>query len=312
MITGLGRRACCAMLLAAGVAVLAAAAGRPCDREPAPLLARRWAEFAAGRPGRVIFARPPHMLLLDLSSGGERQIPGVTVAGGPGRRLRGATPRPSWAPDGNRFCYRYDRRVYVCDLEGRKRPVLNPNMDCSDETRWSWARRGDDDWLAGPGCNGDVILVSVADPRNWLTAHGAGDVDKFCEVTGDGRFVVYDNGSQVRVAPFAGRRPGLAISRGQSCRPSASPTDRVAWLAAAHDRYRIHAAADGRFLGDLLAPPGEEIYRLSWSNLPGFVAHMFGSKGNTRMHVREVGSGAALFIGCGWDPDLWLGAPPAP
>ncbi len=305
------RRVLTAALLGAACAA-AAAALVPGDAGPAPLLAERWAAFASGRPGRVVFARPPRMFLLDLSSGSEKEIPGVIAGGGPGRRQRGATPRPSWAPDGSRFCYRHDGRVYVCDLQGRRRPLLNPRMDCSDETRWSWVRRDGKDWLSGPGRNGDVILVGVSDPRNWLTAHGAGDVDKFCEVTGDGRFVVYDDGSQVRVAPFAGRRPGLAISRGQSCRPSASPVDRVAWLAAAHDRYRIHAAADGRFIGDLLAPPGEEIYRLSWSNLPDFAVHMFGSKGNTRMHVRQVGTGEALFIGCGWDPDLWLGERPAP
>jgi hypothetical protein len=34
---------------------------------------------------------------------------------------------------------------------------------------------------------------------------------------------------------------------------------------------------------------------------------MYGAAGNTRMHVRRVSTGANLFIGYGWDPDLWVG-----
>jgi hypothetical protein len=252
------------------------------------------------------------MFCLDLASGIEQQVPGVEIAGAPGRRLRGRSPRPSWAPDGRRFAYRFDHRIYVCDREGRRRPVINPRMDCSDETRWSWHRFQGSDWLAGPSLQGDVILVSVSDPAVVRTAHGGGDVKKHCEITGSGRFVIYDDGAWIRSAPFGGRKPGRIVSRGQSCRPCAAADDRAAWLPFPHDRYRIVHAADGRFLGDLPAPPGEEIYRLNWSNLPRFAAHMFGHKGNTRMHVRNVDNGAALFIGCGWDPDLWVGPPLSP
>lgn len=305
------RRLLRAALLGAGIAA-AAGVGVAGVAEPAPQPGERWASFASGRPGRVVFARPPRMFLIELSSGSEKEIPGVTVGGGPGRRRRGATPRPSWAPAGDRFCYRYDGRVYVSDLQGRRRPLLNPRMDCADETRWSWVRRGGDDWLAGPGLGGDVILVNVKDPRIALTAHGGGDAQRHCEITGSGRWVVYDDGARIRVAPFGGRAPGRVVSQGQSCRPCAAADERAAYLPWPHDRYRIVSAADGRFLGDLPAPPGEEIYRLNWSNLPRFAVHMFGHKGNTRMHVRDVVTGAALFIGCGWDPDLWLGDFPAP
>jgi len=247
------------------------------------------------------------MFILDLGSGGEKEVPGVQTAGGPGRRKRGASPRPSWAPDGKSFAYRFQGRVYVCDPAGRKRPILNPRMDSSDETRWTWHRQGGGDWLAGPALDGSVILVSVSDPTVVRTAYGGGNVRKHCEITGSGRFVVYDQGGAIFVVPFGGRGPGVRISRGQSCRPCAAADDRAAWLPSPHDRYRIFRADDGRFLGDLLAPPGEEIYRLNWSNLPDVAVHMYGADGNTRMHVRKISTGARLFIGSGWDPDLWVG-----
>ncbi len=315
------RRACWALpaaQLLAVVWIVGAGSAAPgeraeaCDAGSAAVLARRWAAFSGGLPGRVVFARPPRMFCLDLASGVEKEVPGVEVAGAPGRRLRGGSPRPSWAPDGMRFAYRFNDRIHVCDPKGRKHTVFNPRMDCSDETRWSWHRHRGSDWLAGPSHQGDVILVSVSDPAAMRTAHGAGDVKKHCEITGSGRFVVYYDGRQIRTAPFGGREPGRRVSQGQGCRPCAAVDDRAAWLPWPHDRYRIVHAADGRFLKDLPAPPGEEIYRLNWSNLPQFAVHMFGHKGNTRMHVRNVDTGAALFIGCGWDPDLWVGPPPSP
>jgi len=281
------------------------------DAGSAAVLARRWAAFSGNQQGRVVFARPPGMFRLDLHSGIEKQIPGVEVAGAPGRRLRGQSPRPSWAPDGKRFAYRFNARVYVCDLEGRKRPVINPRMDCSDETRWSWHRFRGSDWLAGPSLQGDVILVSISDPAVVRTAHAGGDVKKHCEITGSGRFVVYDDGARIRVAPFGGKGGGMAISSGQSCRPCASPDDRAAWLPSPHDRYRIYSASSGGFLGDLLAPPGEDMYRLNWSNRPDFAVHADGAGAAPRMHARRVSSGAHLFIGNGWDPDLWVGPPDA-
>ena len=277
---------------------------------PAQVLARSWAAFSGGRPGKVVFARPPRMFCLDLASGAEKVIPGVVVAGAAGRKLRGRSPRPSWAPDGEKFVYCFDNRVYVSDLEGRRHPVINGLMDCSDETRWSWYRSDGVDWLVGPSIEKNVILVRVSDPAVIRTAYGGGDVAKHCEITGSGRFVVLDDGKHIRVAPFGSRGKGRRISQGQSCRPCAAADDRAAWLPSPHDRYRVFQAADGRFLGDLMAPPGEEIYRLNWSNLPGFAVHMYGSSGITRMHVRKTDSGAYLFIGCGWDPDLWVGPQP--
>jgi hypothetical protein len=274
---------------------------------PARELGRSWGEFSGNRRGKVVFSRPPRMLILDLASGRESVVPGVETAGGPGRRARGASPRPSWAPDGENFVYRFRGQVYVCAGSGRRRAVANSRMDRSDETRWTWHRANGIDWLAGPALDGDVILVKVSDPREVRTALQGGQVRKHCEITGSGRYVVYDDGAHVRVAPFAGRGRGLRISQGQSCRPCAAADDRVAWLPAPHDRYRIFGAADGRFVGDLLAPPAEEIYRLNWSNLPDFAVHMYGADGNSRMHVRKISNGARLFIGSGWDPDLWIG-----
>jgi hypothetical protein len=274
---------------------------------PAGVLARSWAEFSGRRLGRVVFARPPKMLCLDLAAGTEKEIPGVVVAGAAGRKLRGRSPRPSWAPSGDRFVYRFDNRVYACDLDGRKRPVLNSRMDCSDETRWTWHREQGTDWLAGPSLDGNVILVKVSDPQVVRTAYGGGNVQKHCEITGSGRFVVYDDGAHIYVTSFAGRDRGRRISRGQSCRPCAAADDRAAWLPSPHDRYRIFRATDGRFLGDLLAPPGEEMYRLNWSNLPDFAVHAYGAGSILRMHVRKISGGEYLFIGCGWDPDLWVG-----
>lgn len=274
---------------------------------PPRAIARGWAEFSGNRQGKVVFARPPRMFCLDLATGIEKEVPGVAVAGAAGRKLRGRTPRPSWSPDGDRFVYRFDGRIYVCDLNGRKRPVLNALMDCSDETRWTWHRRDGSDWLAGPALDGNVILVKVSDPGEVRTAYGGGNVRKHCEITGSGRYVVYDDGAHIYAVPFGGRGRGVRISRGQSCRPCAAADDRAAWLPSPHDRYRIFRAADGRFLGDLLAPPGEEMFRMNWSNLPDFAVHMYGAEGITRMHVRKIATGGNLFIGCGWDPDLWVG-----
>jgi len=54
------------------------------------------------------------------------------------------------------------------------------------------------------------------------------------------------------------------------------------------------------------APVNEEIYRLNWSNKEEFAVFMFGSRGNTRMHITKISNGKSLYIGNGWDPDLWI------
>jgi hypothetical protein len=265
-----------------------------------------WAALSGNRPGKVIFARPPKMFCLDLNTGIEKEIPGVVVAGAPGRKLRGQSPRPFWSPDGQRFVYRYDNRVYVCDESGRKRVIINERMDCSAETRWSWYRDGESDWVAGPSTDKNGILVKISDPAVVKTAYGGGDVEKHCEITGTGNYVVYDDGSHIRVARFGSTAKGIVISQGQSCRPCAATDDRVAWLPSPHLRYRIYNAANGQFIQDLLAPPGEELYRLNWSNVADFAVHADGADSIVRMHVRKISTGAYLFIGCGWDPDLWV------
>jgi hypothetical protein len=277
---------------------------------PAQEMVKGWASLAGSRNGKVVLARPPKMFVLDLSTGIEKEIPNVVVAGAPGRRLRGKSPRPSWAPDGKHFVYRFDNNIYVCDEAGNKRIVANERMDCRDETRWSWFRQDNTDWLVGPSKDRNVILVKVSDPSEVKVAYSGGDVELHCEVTGTGKYVVYDDGSDIYVTTFGSPGKGLKISTGQSCRPCASPDDRAAWLPVPHVKYHIYDAANGRFLGDLNAPSGEELYRLNWSNEPDFAVHMFGSQGNTRMHVRKVGTGEYVYIGCGWDPDLWVAGKP--
>ena len=266
-----------------------------------------WKSLSANRRGKIIFARPPKMFCLDLNTGIEKEVPGVRVAGAPGRKMRGQSPQPFWSPDGQRFVYRFDNRVYVCDETGRKRAVINERMDCSAETRWSWYRDGGSDWLAGPSTDKNVILVKVSDPVVVKTVYGGGNVAKHCEITGTGNYVVYDDGSHIRVTRFGSSAKGIVISQGQSCRPCAAADDRAAWLPSPHSRYRIYNAANGQFLQDLLAPPDEKVYRLNWSNEADFAVHADGAGSIVRMHVRKISTGAYLFVGYGWDPDLWIG-----
>lgn len=300
---------CAACLLLAGVWLFFSLLNEPAAAGPEPAareIASGWEKFAAGRKGKLIFANPPRLLVLNLGSGEKRVLPGIVVAGGQGRKSRGKSPCPFWAADGKKFLYRYDGHVYVGDEQGRKTVVADPRMDTSDETSWSWLAAFGQEWAVGPALNGDMIAVNPWDPGTSRIVYHGKNIKKHCEITGSGRFVVYDDGQSVYVARSGSGGRGMKISRGQSCRPAAGPDDRVAWLAQGHRGYRIHDAASGREFASLLAPPGEEIYRLNWSNDPDFAAHMYGSRGNERMHVRRISSGGYLYVGSGWDPDLWL------
>lgn len=278
---------------------------------PAQKIIKGWANLSGNRKGKVIFARPPKMFVLNLTTGMEKEVLNVVVAGAPGRRLRGKSPRPSWAPDGKHFVYRYNNNIYVCDEAGNKQIITNEQMDCRDETRWSWFRQENIDWLVGPSKDRNVILVKVSDPSMVKVAYKGGNVQLHCEITGTGKYMVYDDGSDIYVTSFGSSEKGIRISKGQSCRPCASPDDCAAWSSADHGKYNIHNAANGQFLSDLNAPPDDgELYRLNWSNDPDFAVHMFGSRGNTKMHVRKVSTGGYVYIGCGWDPDLWVGGKP--
>ncbi len=269
-------------------------------------IASGWEKLAKGRKGKLIFAKPPRLLVLNLDSGEKRELPGIVVAGGKGRNARGKSPCPFWAANGKKFLYRFAGHVYVGDEQGHKTVVADRRMDTGDETSWSWLAAFGQDWAVGPALNGDMIAVNPEDAgASWIVYYGK-NIKKHCEITGSGRFVVYDDGKSVYVTRTGSGARGMKISRGQSCRPAAAPDDRVAWLAQAHRSYRIHDAASGRELASLLAPPGEEIYRMNWSNDPDFAAHMFGSRGNERLNVRRVSSGEYLYVGTGWDPDLWL------
>lgn len=264
-----------------------------------------WSKLSGNRKGKVVFARPPHMFILYLDTGLLKRIPNVTVTGGKGRRNRGKTPRPSWFADGKRFVYRYNKTVYVSNENGNKTVISNKKMDCSDETRWTWHRQNEQDWVVGPSINENVILVKISDPTVVKIAYHGGDVEKHCEITGE-NYVVYDNGSDIYVTRAYSQSKGIKISRGQNCRPCASPDNRVAWLPSPHIKYLVFDASTGRSLGAIHAPEGEEIYRLNWSNDPDYAVHMFGSRGYTRIQVRKVSTGENLFIGWGWDPDLWI------
>jgi hypothetical protein len=273
-------------------------------------LVKAWVVLSGNRQGKVVFARPPRMFILDLTTGKERVVPNVIVAGAPGRRQRGKTPRPSWAPDGKHFVYRYNTNIYVCDEAGNQHIIANKQMACGDETRWSWFCQDNTQWLAGPSEDKNVILVNISRPKVVKIAYGGGNVELHCEITGTGRYVVYDDGADIYVTPFGRIEKGIKISTGQSCRPCAAPDDRAAWLSSDHGRYHIYNAANGQFQGNLNAPPHEELYRLNWSNIPNFAVHMYGSRGNTKMYVRKVNTGEYVYIGCGWDPDLWINTSP--
>lgn len=268
-------------------------------------LGTQWRRLAGSKIGKMVFARPPYMYILNLPAATEKIVPGVIIEGGPGRKNRGKTPRPSWAPDGRFFSYRFSGHIFVSDESGQKKEIAHPLMDVSDETRWTWSRRKDGDWLVGPSIRRHVILVSITEPRRLQILYNGGDVIKHCELTG-GDYVIYDNGETIFSTPAFSHKKGIPLSHGQSCRPCASPDNRAAWLPFPHDRYIIHDAASGSQLSILAAPPGEEIYRLNWSNLPDFAVHMFGSEDNNRIFIRQTVSGASIYTGCGWDPDLWV------
>lgn len=267
---------------------------------------KQWAALSGNRQGKVVFSVPPHMYILYLHSGTLKKIPGITTAGAKGRRLRGKSPRPSWSPNGNKFVYRFQGNIYICHENGSPKKITHPDMDCSDETRWTWHIENNTDWITGPSKNKNIIMVNTQNPTEIKTLYNRGDVEKHCDMTGSGQ-LVYDNGSDIYVTPARSHSRGVKISNGQSCRPCASPGNRAAWLTVPHLKYYIHDASTGKLLQTLDAPPGEELYRLNWSNHPDFAVHMFGSRGDERMNVRKISTAQAIFIGNGWDPDLWVG-----
>ncbi len=257
--------------------------------------------------GKVVFAQPPHMLICYLDSGDVKQIPGIIVEGAPGRRRRGLAPRPFWSQDGKFFIYRYQDKLFVSDEDGNKRQLFNPQMKIGKETRWSLLYHQDRQWAVGPSKNRNIIMVDIDASHKLKTIYAGGDVDNWCEVSANGKYVVFDNGSDVYVVPAFSNAEPIRISSGQSCRPCAAPDGRVAWLPSPHTRYKVHDGKTGKFLYDFHAPPNEEIYRLNWSNHPNYAVHMFGSGGNDKITVRRVQDGKSVFIGHGWDPDLWVG-----
>jgi len=271
-------------------------------------IVRGWEKISGGRKGKVIFGQPPKLVIIDLNTGDEQEVPNIVVDGAKGRFKRGRSPRPSWSPGGGRFLYRYNGSIYVCDEQGNRQEIKNEHMDCSEETRWSWHVKDREDWAVGPSKDGDILLVKISSPAVVKTVYGGGDVVKHCEMTGTGQYIVYARRRDVFMARVgtASAKNSRQISTGQGCRPCAAPDNRVAWLPIPHTRYMIHDALDGRQTGVLPAPPGEEIYRLNWSNHPDFAVHMYGSRGSKRMHIRRISTGEYLFIGNGWDPDLWV------
>lgn len=271
-------------------------------------LISKWKQMKGNiKAGKVIFAQPPNMYIFNLNTGNKKKIPKIIVEGGSGRRNRGLTPRPFWSKDGKYFIYRYKNKVYFADENGNKTNIINPKMKVGKETRWSLLWFEDKEWAIGPSKDKNVIMVQVKNNKNTRIIYSGKDVDNWCEVTGNGKFLVYDNGKDIYVTNSFSNRRGIKISSGQSCRPCASPNNNVGWLPSPHNKYKIHDGLTGKLLFDLKAPENEEIYRLNWSNHKNFAVHMFGSKNNQRINVRKISNGKSIFIGHGWDPDLWVG-----
>jgi hypothetical protein len=280
------------------------------NHTPHPAAIRnKWNRLSNYKKGKVIYANPPNLLLLDLTTGKTKVIPNITVAGGRGRPRRGFTPRPFWSPDGKKFIYRFQGKIFISDTEGNKKRIHHPRMKTSRETRWSWQHWNGEDWAIGPSKNGNIIQVKISDPSIVKTLYSGGDVSIWCEVTGNRQFMVFDTTDRKVFAGPVGihsRAEAFKLSGKQICRPCAAPDNRVAALIAPHIRYNIYNPSNGKLMGALPAPEGEELYRLNWSNDPDYAVHMYGSQGNERMHIRKISTGEWIFIGYGWDPDLWM------
>jgi len=266
----------------------------------------KWDKFSGGREGKVLYSDPPYMMILYLHKGITKNLSGIVVEGGKGRWKRGKTPRPFWSPDGSFFVYRYSGEIFIADEFGKKILIYNKKMDTSKETRWSIITLEGENYIFGPSKTGTGIAVSIDDPEISIEIFPFPVIDKHCELTGDGKYIVYNNGKDIFVSDLSSGTKGIKISTAQNCRPCASPHNYAAWLPAPHIRYNLHNVKDGHFVKELKAPENEEIYRLNWSNDEEFAVHMFGSRGNTRIHIRNVINGASLFVGNGWDPDLWI------
>ncbi|MCK5004365.1 MAG: hypothetical protein KAS21_04720 [Candidatus Aminicenantes bacterium] len=269
-------------------------------------LRAKWKKFSGGREGKILYANPPNMMILYLHKGIVKKLNGIVVEGGKGRWKRGKTPRPFWSPDGSFFVYRYSGDIFIADEYGKKILISNKKMDTAKETRWSIITLEGEYYIFGPSKTGTGIAVSIDNPGISIEIFPFPVIDKHCELTGDGKYIVYNNGRDIFVSDLSSRTKGIKISSGQNCRPCASPQNYAAWLPAPHIRYNIHNVKDGTFVKEFKAPENEEIYRLNWSNDEEFAVHMYGSRGNTRIHIRNFNNGNSLFVGNGWDPDLWI------
>ncbi len=270
-------------------------------------LRRTWKNFSGNKSGKVIYASPPDLIILYLHTGEKIRMENVVVEGGKGRWKRGKTPRPFWSPDGNFFVFRNKGKVFRGDESGTISIIDNPLMDTSKETRWSVIYYKDDYYTFGPSVKGKGIAVKINNPSTSFIIFNFPIIDKHCELTGDLKHIVYAADRDIYLADIESRNKGIKISFGQSCRPCASPSEYVAWLPAPHIKYNLHSSKNGKLVKILKAPENEEIYRLNWSNKEEYAVHMFGSRGNTKMYVRKISTGESLFIGNGWDPDLWIG-----
>ncbi len=270
-------------------------------------IGRKWTKFARGREGKLLYSNPPHLMIMSLNDGIVKKLKGIVVEGGKGRWKRGKTPRPFWSPDGSFFVYRYSGNIFIADEHGKKVMISNRKMDTSKETRWSIIVLNEKNYIFGPSKAGTGIAVKIDDPEIVIEIFPFPVIDKHCELTGDGKYIVYNNGKDIFVAELSSNNKGIKISSGQNCRPCASPLNYAAWLPAPHFRYNLHNVKDGQFVKALKAPEKEEIYRLNWSNDEEFAVHMFGSRGNSRIHIRNIINGESLFVMNGWDPDLWIG-----
>ncbi len=280
--------------------------GEKKENPPLSTIRKNWMKMSHNRRAKVVFSVPPSLYIHYLDLGKIKKIPSAVTEGGPGRFKRGKTPRPFWNSDGKLIIYRYRGNVYTINENGNKKIILNEKMDRSKETRWSFTIYNNKEWIFGPTLNKTAILIDPEDPSEFLEIFNGGIIDKHCEMTGDGKHIVYDNGKDIFLSEPNSRSPGIKLSTGQSCRPCASPSKFVAWLPAPHTKYMVYFAKKGEFHKIFKAPENEEIYRMNWSNMEKYTVHMYGSRGNTKMTVRNFYTGESLFIGYGWDPDIWV------
>ncbi len=269
----------------------------------------QWKKMFGDKKGKLIFAKIPYLYILYLPEMKIYKLPNIKVEGGKGRFNRGKTPRPFWSTDGKRFVFRNSQGVFVSNEKGETTKIINSFMDTSIETRWSWMVEDKINYVVGPTLKGGMIAININNNNLSKQLYQGNDIKYWCEITGDKKYIVYyDKKHDIRVVKRGSKNKGILISKGQSCRPVASPNNIISYLNHSHDEYLMFMINDKGLtpLPPLKAPKEEELYRFNWSNLSDYGVHMFGSRGNSKITIREISSNKSIYVLDGWDPDLWI------